>query len=355
VAVTPGTATITGVGATTIAYSAVAKDANNNTIAGVTFTWGSADPGVATIPVQGGAALTQGLGTTAIQATGGGVTGAGSLTVTAHYYVDANAGSNANAGTSEAPFRTITKALEVAAAGNTIKVQPGRYGVGESFPLAGPTGVRLIGDETHKGGGTTPTSIIYGVGIPTFFFIPPPGALIAGFTITDSSYVGLPVVYAINGGVTFRNNRLVNSALPDIGLYLGTGLGVIPGSLNVISGNVIEGNTSGIRIDADRAKVENNTITNNQIGIEYGDPGGDLGGGATGSAGGNILSCNRLGDLSLTVAGLGTIAASNNQWDHVPLTTATSGGASGGVDFYNTGGTATLTTTGATVAPNNCP
>jgi hypothetical protein len=346
ITVTPGNDTLTGVNAVSAPFSAVAKDANGNTLSNVTFTWSSASDSVATESAAG-VATAQDLGTTTIRATSGGVTGGATLTVVAHYYVDATTGSDANAGTSAAPFKTITKALTVAAAGNTIKVRPGRYDVahGESFPLAGPAGVILLGDEATQGGGATPTIVVASMGgIGTDLFHPPANAVIAGFTITDSSNLGFGVLLQ-SAGVTLRNNRIINST--DVGVSTAASTGVITSNLiaNNAIGVLIEGPGNG----GTGVRVERNTITGNGLGVAYNTGGGDLGGGTAGSAAGNILSCNSNNDVEVASGVTGT--AAHNQWDHVPPTVTTTYG--GGVDIYIPG-SGTLTTTGATLAPNPC-
>jgi alpha-tubulin suppressor-like RCC1 family protein len=79
VAVTPGAAALTALGAT-VQFTAVAKDANDNTISGQTFTWTSSATGVATISASG-MATAGGNGTATITATTAGVSGSVSLTV----------------------------------------------------------------------------------------------------------------------------------------------------------------------------------------------------------------------------------------------------------------------------------
>ena len=347
ITVTPGNDTLTGVNAVSAPFSVVAKDANGNALSNITFTWSSASDSVATVSAAG-VATAQNLGTTTIRATSGGVAGSATLTVVAHYYVDAAAGSDANAGTSAAPFKTITKALSAAAAGNTIKVRPGRYDVahGESFPLTGPAGVILLGDEATQGGGSTPTKVVGASGDPPqVLFQPSPNAGIAGFTITDSNRLATGVSLQ-SAGVTLRNNRIMNNAND----------GVITGSTatGVIAGNLIVNNNIGLLIGngGPGIRVERNTITGNGAGVAYEANGGDLGGGMAGSAGGNVLSCNSNNDVIVTRGVTGT--AANNQWDHVPPTTTTTGG--GGVDiFYQGSPPGSLTTTGATLAPTPCP
>ena len=83
------------------------------------------------------------------------------------YYVNASGGSDMNPGTQTSKFKTITKAMSVATrSGTTVEVAPGLYDVanGETFPITVPAGVLLKGDETTKGGGSTPTSIVGGGG-----------------------------------------------------------------------------------------------------------------------------------------------------------------------------------------------
>lgn len=78
------------------------------------------------------------------------------------YYVDALNGDDADAGTIEAPFKTITHALSVATELDTIYVSPGTYDTtnGETFPLmvdgesllamSGPGEVLLLGDGVNE-------------------------------------------------------------------------------------------------------------------------------------------------------------------------------------------------------------
>src|SRR6266853_2522722 len=87
------------------------------------------------------------------------------------YYVSALAGSDTNPGTQSSPFKTITHGMRVATKnGTTVRVASGAYNVanGETFPIVVPAGVLLIGDETNKGGGSTPTSIVGGGQVPAF-------------------------------------------------------------------------------------------------------------------------------------------------------------------------------------------
>jgi hypothetical protein len=63
-------------------FTAVAKDANGNTISGVSFTWSSSDPSVATVN-NNGLATAVAMGTATITASAGGKSGSATLNVTA--------------------------------------------------------------------------------------------------------------------------------------------------------------------------------------------------------------------------------------------------------------------------------
>ncbi|GEM82828.1 Ig-like domain-containing protein [Meiothermus hypogaeus] len=77
--VTPATAT-KQVGQTQ-QFTAVAKDAGGNTISGVTFTWTTSNPGVATVNSSSGLATAVAAGTATITASAGGKSGSATLTV----------------------------------------------------------------------------------------------------------------------------------------------------------------------------------------------------------------------------------------------------------------------------------
>lgn len=116
--------------------------------------------------------------------------GGGGAVVIYASYVDAVSGSDSNAGTEQAPFKTITHALSVAVAGDSIKVAPGTYdaALGESFPIQIPDSVALIGDETNRGKGSAPTEIrgqgpIPSVSSYTAAMVGGHGSRIAGFLV----------------------------------------------------------------------------------------------------------------------------------------------------------------------------
>lgn len=82
------------------------------------------------------------------------------------FYVDAAAGSDSAAGTSGAPFRTLTHALAAAGPDAFIHVAAGRYdsSTGEVFPLVLQAGQTLVGDTLAKQGAGPSAPVIDGIG-----------------------------------------------------------------------------------------------------------------------------------------------------------------------------------------------
>jgi parallel beta-helix repeat protein len=247
--------------------------------------------------------------------------------------IGTNPGLDTNPGTQAAPFKTITHAMTVATtSGSTVQVQPGTYDVlnGETFPIAVPAGVLLIGDEPNKGGGTTPTKIDGSGPTPAGFdaasvaVIPGTGSTIAGFTINhDSSAGNGDALLLSNSTVTLRNNTVTGGSR--------IGIEFVASTNHVITGNQITSNAVGLGFHTGGVgtKVENNVITGNTFGVEYDVAGGDLGGGSAGSVGGNVLSCNTINDVVAAVQSPTpaiTIFAEHNSWDHAsPTLGCTSG------------------------------
>jgi hypothetical protein len=285
------------------------------------------------------------------------------------YYVSASAGLDTNPGTQNSPFKTITHAMSVATrSSSTVHVAPGTYdtpGNNEVFPITVPAGVLLIGDETNKGGGNTPTSIVGGglapgaaAGSIGVALLPGTGSTIAGFTITNNStsFTARRGLILSNSTVTLRNNT-VTGATHQVGVY-------IDASTNhVITGNQIVnngGSSTGSGLDFAKggagSKVENNVITGNGFGVEYDVAGGDLGGGPAGSAGGNLISCNTQNDIVIFAPTSITISAANNSWDHSPPTLACTLAGDDICDTHaGTGNAATIVATPAMLASSPCP
>jgi uncharacterized protein DUF1565 len=286
------------------------------------------------------------------------------------YYVSASAGLDTNPGTQSLQFKTITHAMSVATrSGSTVHVAPGTYDTlnnNEAFPITVPAGVLLIGDETNKGGGNTPTSIVGGglapgapAGSVGVALLPGTRSTIAGFMVTNdnSSFTERRGLLLRNSTVTLRNNT-VTGATHKVGVYIEVSTN------HVISGNRIvdnggSGTGSGLAFVTGGAgsKVENNVITGNGFGIEYDVAGGDLGGGSAGSAGGNVISCNTQNDLLVRFAAPSiTIYAASNFWDHSPPTLACTFAGDDICDVNaGTANAAIIVATPATLAASPCP
>ena len=276
------------------------------------------------------------------------------------YYVSASAGSDTNPGTQNSQFKRLTHAMSVAIrSGTTVHVAPGTYSSDEIFPIIVPAGVLLIGDETNKGGGSTPTSIVGGglapgsgpgdVGVAV---LPGTGSTIAGFTITNnnSSFTERRGLILGNSSVTLRNNT-VTGATHQAGVYIDASTNhVITGNRIVDNGGSGSGTGLAFANGGVGSKVENNVITGNVFGVDYQVAGGDLGGGSAGSTGGNVISCNTQNDLAAFASSPITITAANNFWDNSPPTL----GCNPGDDICNTSGSATIATTPAAQASNPC-
>jgi len=291
------------------------------------------------------------------------------------YYVNPSA-SDSNPGTQALPFRTITHAMTVATtSGSTVQVEPGDYieASGEVFPITIPAGVLLIGDETNKGGGGTPTRILGGGPLPSPFpagadaaVHPGAGSTIAGITITNNS--GAPAthygLFLSNSTVTLRNNT-VTGATHAFGIYVGDsgGASPVPSINHVITGNKIVDNGpgagSGLAFISGGvgSKVQDNVITGNGVGVEYDVAGGDLGGGSAGSLGRNTISCNTGIDLFTGGPTSRTIFATGNFWDHSNPTFSCNFTGDDICDQNSgTANAATINTTGAAQASNPvCP
>lgn len=71
------------------------------------------------------------------------------------WFINPSTGNDAAGGSQAAPFKTISRALRQAKAGDRIQLAPGTYNAasGETFPLVVPGNVTVIGNESNKGSG----------------------------------------------------------------------------------------------------------------------------------------------------------------------------------------------------------
>jgi Concanavalin A-like lectin/glucanases superfamily/Protein of unknown function (DUF1565) len=249
------------------------------------------------------------------------------VTCATPWTVDAVNGGDTNSGKCDSPFKTLTKALSVAASGDTIQVEPGIYdgANGEAFPLAIPVGVEVFGSSASRG--TSPvTKIVGNVGLSGAF-----GSLVGMWVVGE--------VTADANDVSIEDSTVNNSGLICIHVAGGSDVFVEYDSVTQCAFGVYVSGSSFAELYA-------NTITGNSYNVEIDSPStADL------SDGGNALSCATMADLwtnSSTV-----VAAQSNLWDHSPPTVSTSI-QTGGIDIYQ-GGAGTVNTSGATTVPSPCP
>lgn len=270
--------------------------------------------------------------------------------------VDAVNGSDSNPGTKALPVKTLTYGIKLVPSPGCITLEPGLYDDkvnGETFPMNIPANVTIIGDEKGKGllknapvriSGSLPgnTGPIQGL------IQPGANSTLAGVSVGFSGQAFRVPILLVAPGVTLRNDS-IDHCTAGAAIYVGAG-----GKDYVIVGNDIFKN-SGVglaMLGGVGSKVEGNTITDNGYGIEVDViPNADFGGGAQGSAGNNVVSCNATQDF-WTVQTNGVLAAKNNRWDHQPPQI----GNGIGDDLYkSTNNGASVDTSGATLAPNPCP
>ncbi|MBI5230826.1 MAG: DUF1565 domain-containing protein [Coriobacteriales bacterium] len=176
----------------------------------------------------------------------------------ADWHVDVVNGSDASSGdTTATPFKSITRGLEAATAGDTVHVAVGSYEVttsGEAFPLVLKSGVVLqgAGAEQVTIRGTGDSAVVRGANLDA-------GSRIDGFTVTG----GDPGLDFTASRTTVSNNVITGNR----GEYSGAGVHSDGGELHIF-GNRIERNWAwfgaGICSEySDRSTIEDNTIEDN--------------------------------------------------------------------------------------------
>jgi parallel beta-helix repeat protein len=203
-------------------------------------------------------------------------------------YVDAAKGNSGGPGNAQAPFKTITAALQAAVPGTVIQVQPGTYDEvnGEIFPLVVRSGVTLQGDVNSRGKNTliqgggkflSPTVAGQIVGI-----VAQKGTTIQGFTISNPQKRGYGI-WAEGTDPTINRNTLTGSGNDGI-MLTGTAAGKITDNFfyknpsdgitmlrmasPLIQSNVFEDTGFALNIDEKSSPViKDNVIVNNADGI----------------------------------------------------------------------------------------
>jgi len=228
------------------------------------------------------------------------------------------------------------RALAVSQPSDSILAEGGRYDgdSGETFPLVIPAGVRLVGDGVTSTG--FPMTQIGGVN--SGVIVLGAGATIEQLFIDHPGAVTGDCVVAAQGG-TIKSDIITNCV---------NGVNVSGGSGLVVSGTLLVGNRTGLNVAAaaQNLRVEQSVVANNQNGIVTLTT-IDLGGGPSGSPGGNTIACNT--GVDLTATGDFAISATNSFWDGGATPTR---GCGAGDDICLLSG-ATIDLTGA--QPAMCP
>ncbi|MEH1856042.1 MAG: DUF1565 domain-containing protein [Nostoc sp.] len=186
------------------------------------------------------------------------------------FYVNPVSGSDTNAGSQQAPFKTITQALKVATVDTKIQLADGNYNAasGEVFPLTVASGVTVVGNETNKGNGI----LIEGSGnylSRTFAgqnvtFVLLDKAELRGVTVTNLASRGSGV-WIESTAPTVANSTFINNKREGV---------FATGDANpVVLGNVFSDNAAnGIAIAKNsKGQIENNTYSKTGFGIAISD------------------------------------------------------------------------------------
>lgn len=203
-------------------------------------------------------------------------------------YVDATKGNGAGPGSAQAPFKTITAALQAAVPGTVIQVQPGKYDEanGEVFPLTVRSGVTLQGDVNNRGKDTlilgggkflSPTVAGQVVGL-----VAQKGSTIQGLTISNPQKRGYGI-WVEGTDPTIHRNILTGSGNDGImltGAAAGKitenffyknpsdGITMLRTASPLIQGNVFEDTGFAMNIDEKSSPViKDNVVVNNADGI----------------------------------------------------------------------------------------
>lgn len=262
--------------------------------------------------------------------------------------VDPSAGNDSSAGTCAAPFKTIAKAVSVMGGiPAAIQLKPGTYNSGETFPIILPDDIDLVGDETNKGAGASPTVVMGEID-------PGSDSTVAGVWVT-SAITGIHVVPSASS-VTIRNNTLDHNMT---GLYLECAFPCTALDHAVIANAITNNTSNGINVYNAGALVQNNVITENGFGVLLRgvDTVPDFGGGSDSSTGGNILSCNTTMDMDYNLDQFAQVHAENNFWDHNPPTAGRDAlhNFVPGIDYFTNGSGGEFDRANSTVAPSPCP
>ena len=226
--------------------------------------------------------------------------------------------------------------------GQSVHVAAGIYNTanGETFPLYVPAGVNLIGNSTGFGsgiliqGGGNPSG--YTAGYISSAVVMGSGSNLDGFTVTNNSGIAsFPMGVLLDqahssDNVTVMSNTITGN--PANGIYVRGG-----SSGGSISNNNFSSNGEDLAFVSNGGNgmsVFGNTFNDT---VELDTLGPDLGGGVSGSPGGNAF----LGASSTYFSCGGTVYAEFNHWNHNPPTV---GPVQSGYDVGVSNSTTVLTT-----------
>ncbi len=203
-------------------------------------------------------------------------------------YVNPDKGINqSGGGTSVAPYKTITYALNIAPAGATIQLTPGTYNSnsGEKFPLVMKNKVALKGNESKQGQGI----LITGGGLyisPTFArqnitILTENGSVISGVSITNPNQRGTGV-WIESTNPTISSSTFANSFREGV-FVTGTG------NPQIINNIFSQNRGNGISVaKAAQGEIRNNVFQNTGFGLA-------IGGKSTPLVAGNQIIQNKVG------------------------------------------------------------
>ena len=267
-------------------------------------------------------------------------------------HVDIGSGNDdTGTGYAHEPVKTITRGMELATSGGTVLVAPGVYDTdhGETFPIYPKGGVTLEGEDWEsciiRGGDKSgyATSLGQdGAAIRKFTFESAPElgeerwehyVYMRGEDIRVDSLRTAQRTFYAPIRLRYATNAIVENCVFDVpyldpatsGIGQNRGFEIIrenPGT--IIRGCTISGFRQGLDIAGDNdTLVENCTIEENDYGVylccyqsDDHNPDPDFGGGARGSAGGNIIRNNET--CGLCNETYNVIYAKHNTWTNTP-------------------------------------
>lgn len=187
-------------------------------------------------------------------------------TTTTVLYIHPVSGRDSQSGTAEAPFKTLTRALQQAQSGTLIYLATGTYSqdTGEQFPLKIASGITVAGEHAQaviSGGGAFASSEF---GQQTVTLVLQDRAQLRGLTVTNPQTQGTGV-WIDQGSPILVRNRLYRCQRDGV-LVLGNALPVI------LENEFLENGASGLfMVRQAKGEVRQNTFRQTGYGIAISD------------------------------------------------------------------------------------